>query len=317
VLSLPPDPSAPRPTLRRRVADLERMVARYRTIIDMLVEGVILRDSEGRLLAFNPSAERLMGFPLGPVLGTRDLGRIQFVREDGQPMTAEELPSFRTLHTGEAHRGTIMGVAEAGGIRWLEINTEPLWEPGRPDPVGTVVSFWDLTARKLLEDQLRRESTQDALTGLPNRRALAVRLQQALAVAARFGTPLSLGFCDLDKFKQINDKLGHAAGDETLKSFAAALQAGLRLVDFAARVGGDEFCVLFEGTPAAQAVASLERTRREFAVRGAASGFPATATFGLADWRPGMDASMLMAAADAALLQAKASGRDQIGIQRS
>ena len=177
-----------------------------------------------------------------------------------------------------------------------------------------MVSFWDLTARKLLEDQLRRESTEDVLTGLPNRRALELRLQRALAVAARFGTPLSLGFCDLDKFKEINDEWGHGAGDEALRSFALALQAGLRLVDFAARVGGDEFCVLFEGTSAAQAAASLERTRREFAALGAANGVPATATFGLADWRPGMDAGALLAAADAALLRAKASGRDRVGI---
>ena len=311
VISLPPDPSEPRPDLQRRVTELESLVARYRTIIDMLVEGVLLRDAEGRLLAYNPSAERLMGFPLGPVLGTRDLGRIEFVREDGQPTTPEDLPSFRTLHTGEAFRGIILGVVEAAGIRWLEINTEPLWEPGREEPAGTVVSFWDLTARKHLEDRLRRESSQDALTGLPNRRALELRLQRALAVAGRFGTPLSLAFCDLDKFKQVNDEFGHAAGDEALRAFAAALQAGLRLVDFAARVGGDEFCVLFEGTPAEQAAASLERTRREFA----ASGNRVTATFGLADWRPGMDAGALMAAADAALLRAKALGRDRVGFQ--
>ena len=121
--SPPPDARDPRLDLRRQVSDLERLVARYRTIIDMLVEGVVLRDSEGRLLAFNPSAERLMGFPLGPVLGTRELGHIQFVGEDGQPLAPEELPSFRTLHTGEAFRGIVLGVVEPGGIRWLEINT--------------------------------------------------------------------------------------------------------------------------------------------------------------------------------------------------
>ena len=310
-----PDPSEPRPDVQRRVAELEGLVARYRTIIDMLVEGVVLRDAEGRLLAHNPSAERLMGFPLGPVLGSRDLGGIEFVGEDGQPLAPEDLPSFRTLQTGEAFRGIILGVVEAAGIRWLETNTEPLWEPGRPEPVGTVVSFWDITARKDLEDRLRRESTHDALTGLPNRRALGFRLQRALAGAARFGTPLALAFCDLDRFKQINDECGHAAGDEVLRIFAASILANLRQVDFAARVGGDEFCVLFEGTPARQAAASLERARQEFAARSAAHGTPATATFGLADWRPGMDAGALMGAADAVLLRAKSEGRDRVGRQ--
>lgn len=291
--------------LRKRMMEFEEHLLRTRTILDMLVEGVILRDAEGRLVDFNPSAEALLGAPLEPLRDRADFGGLAFVDEEGRGVNLADLPSFSALRSGESSQGTVLGVQTSEGIRWLETNT-------RPFAGGVVVSFWDLTDRKRLEERLRLEATHDALTGLPNRRALEARLPKALAAARRHGTPLALCICDLDHFKELNDTQGHAAGDEALQAFARALEAGLRQEDFPARLGGDEFCVLFEGSSASRVVQSLDRIRQAFAR--AVTGTGVTATFGLADWRPGMDEAALHLAADTALYRAKAQGRNRVAV---
>ena len=299
--------------LRRQGLELDRLVRQYKGIMDTLVEGVLLRDGEGRLQAFNPSTERLLGVPLQPLLGQKGLSGVQFVREDGTPMPQSELPSFESLRSGRGHQGVVFGVQAPEEVRWLEANTRALFERGKVTPSGVVVSFWDLSERKRLEDRLRSEAAHDGLTGLPNRRAFEGRLVQAMAAALRRGTPLSLCACDLDHFKQLNDAQGHAAGDAVLLVFSGALRAELRAEDLPARLGGDEFCILFEGISADQAVPCLERIRRAFAAAAQPGGSrKVTATFGLADWRPEFDAAAFTAAADEALYRAKARGRDCI-----
>ena len=301
--------------LRRKSLEMERLVRQYKGIMDTLVEGVLLRDGEGRLVAGNPSAERLLGVALEPLFGQPGLRGVQFVREDGTAMPQTELPSFETLHSGRSHQGVVFGVRDGEEVRWLEANTRALFDPGGAAPSGVVISFWDLSDRKRLEDRLRSEAAHDGLTGLPNRRAFEGRLAQAMAVSARHGTPLSLCACDLDHFKQLNDTQGHGAGDAVLQAFAGALRAELRAEDLPARLGGDEFCILFEGIAAAQAAQSVERVRRAFAAAPQPGDPPkVTATFGLADWRPGLDAAAFAAAADEALYRAKARGRDCIQV---
>jgi diguanylate cyclase (GGDEF)-like protein len=126
--------------------------------------------------------------------------------------------------------------------RWFLMRIGPLW--GRPGQF--VISHHNITARVLVEEEVRRLAFYDPLTGLPNRRLLMDRFKQAVASSNRSGQHGALMFLDLDHFKQLNDKLGHAMGDELLKQVAVRLKSCVREVDSVARLGGDEFVVLLE-----------------------------------------------------------------------
>lgn len=114
---------------------------------------------------------------------------------------------------------------------------------------------------------LRDRSDKDALTGLLNRRAMLEHLEFELAVARRHRLPLCLAYMDLNRFKGVNDRKGHKAGDEVLQALAAAMQQTIRAVDLPARIGGDEFCILMPRTTEAQCYHALERLAQEFDLR--------------------------------------------------
>lgn len=178
--------------------------------------------------------------------------------------------------------------------------------------IGTVL---DITDRKLAEQELAHQASYDVMTGLVNRRYLLDRLESDVSVAQRHKTPFSLCLSDVDKFKKVNDTHGHAAGDEILSVFGQLLREGTRRGDVCGRLGGDEFCILFPQTAAAEAHASVERIRERLAMMafGMKSGQPytVTATFGIAQLRPGMTGAELLDAADKALYKAKQFGRNR------
>src|SRR5205085_8760025 len=116
-----------------------------------------------------------------------------------------------------------------------------------------------VTERKQAEGSLERQAVHDALTGLPNRTLLRDRLQQAIFAAQRGHDPVALLLLDLDHFKEVNDTLGHAAGDELLRQVGDRLQHSLRASDTIARLGGDEFAVVLPSTDATRATVAAER----------------------------------------------------------
>ncbi len=151
----------------------------------------------------------------------------------------------------------------------------------------------------------------DPLTGLKNRRAFDDELAHNVAIAERFGLPLSFLLVDLDRFKLINDTFGHVAGDEVLRSLAPLLKARLRAVDIAARYGGEEFAVLLPGTPLAGALVVADKIRRD--VESAPwEGKQVTISVGVAAFDLGGDGSVLVHQADDALYRAKAAGRNRV-----
>ena len=156
--------------------------------------------------------------------------------------------------------------------------------------------------------QLEGLGLTDGLTGLPNRRALTDRLVAARDLAERRDEPLSVAMIDLDEFKSYNDAYGHLAGDDLLRAFADALRDRLRAVDFVARFGGEEFCVLMSATEPEDAQAVLEDLR----VRLQAGAPTNTVTFsaGIAAWDGAESTDDLVRRADAALYAAKAAGRN-------
>ena len=162
---------------------------------------------------------------------------------------------------------------------------------------------------------LAEASRTDTLTGLPNRRGFLEVVDHELKRSARAGQPCSVLMIDLDHFKQINDRLGHAAGDAVLQRAASTLRAVLRDEDLVARWGGEEFIVVLPDTPGTAAVGVAEKVRRALAAApfthaGKTSGL--TASFGVAEHRHGEPLELTVAAADRALYRAKEAGRDRV-----
>ncbi|NJK45520.1 MAG: GGDEF domain-containing protein [Pleurocapsa sp. SU_196_0] len=129
----------------------------------------------------------------------------------------------------------------SGETRWLSANSKPIRNPVTGVTERIIGVNADITKRKLAEAELRQHATHDALTGLPNRRLFTDRLEGAISVARRSDGQLAVGFLDLDRFKVINDSLGHSVGDALLQQVGARLQGIVRTDDFVARLGGDEF----------------------------------------------------------------------------
>ena len=148
---------------------------------------------------------------------------------------------------GRARRNRMLSrnLTRDGRAIWCEWYNSAFFTPdGKLASILSLVS--DVTARVEAEEQLQQAAVNDALTGLPNRNSLAARLEHAIMRVNRSGDRLALLFIDLDRFKKVNDTLGHAAGDEVLRQAAARIRACVREVDSVARLGGDEFVVLLE-----------------------------------------------------------------------
>lgn len=164
-------------------------------------------------------------------------------------------------------------------------------------------------------DAARALADIDPLTDLPNRRALRKRLDALASQAPVAGAPLAVLFCDLDRFKQLNDTLGHATGDEALRAVAAELRQELRARDSIGRYGGEEFVLLLPGCGAAEACTVAERLRVRVMDVGMPPRFgdtPLTVSIGVAVQAPGEAVDAVLARADGALYAAKGAGRNRV-----
>lgn len=163
--------------------------------------------------------------------------------------------------------------------------------------------------------RLRRLATRDSLTGLWNRAEVLSRLHAEMERADRYSTPLCIAVLDLDHFKKINDTIGHAAGDDALRLVAEALNATLRTTDICGRYGGEEFLVIWPNVGLQAANQAAERLRRavgDLTIQTSDYSLPLGASLGLADYRRGETLDELVARADAAMYEAKHSGRNQV-----
>ena len=171
--------------------------------------------------------------------------------------------------------------------------------------------------RDQLIDQLREQSNTDFLTGLPNRRAFFAAAQRELAHAQRHGFPVTAVLLDVDHFKQLNDRHGHAAGDQTLCEVAEVVRRSLRLGDLVARFGGEEFVLLLSHTDLERGLRFAERLRESISgMTIAAPGgavLNVTVSLGVADSKqPAQDLEALLASADTAMYRAKEAGRNRV-----
>jgi diguanylate cyclase (GGDEF)-like protein/PAS domain S-box-containing protein len=199
-----------------------------------------------------------------------------------------------------------------GSLRWIEERGQAKYGPSGPEWLDGIL--FDVTDRKELEARLAEEATHDALTGLPNRRALLEHLDRALVAG---GARTGLLFVDLDRFKLVNDALGHASGDELLTLFGHRLRGVLRADDFAARTGGDEFvvvCAVDERSSATMQLAAVAdritlALKEPFRLHGRETFI--TASVGIAEPTDDATPASLLRDADIAVYHAKDNGRDR------
>ncbi|HEX8886345.1 MAG TPA: diguanylate cyclase, partial [Noviherbaspirillum sp.] len=200
-----------------------------------------------------------------------------------------------------------------GALRWLSLSGEPLFDADQRF-LGYYGTGRDITAKKAVEARIHFQAHHDALTGLANRMLLIDRLEHAMAQADSDGHALWVLFVDLDRFKRINDSLGHKAGDAVLKSVAQRMQAQLRPADTIARLGGDEFVLVLSDWPAGSLSLGLvqrmmDAVRAPYAVNGNA--ILISCSVGIAVY-PGdaATAELLVERADVAMYRAKEAGRN-------
>jgi diguanylate cyclase (GGDEF)-like protein/PAS domain S-box-containing protein len=272
--------------------------------IESIGEGYCSIDRDWRFTYVNRHAEELLGRSRDDLLGRSMLDEYhhlaeRFVAHYGPAMAGESIELE-------------LGFGAGPGERWYEFRAYPL-------PDGIAVHFRDVTARVTLlraEREARAElahaATHDPLTGLPNREALTTWLTVALAEDG--DGEVAVLFCDVDRFKVVNDSLGHAAGDELLVAVAGRLTGDLRPGDIVARLGGDEFVVALPRTTpeGAELVAArlLEAFREPVQVAGRR--LVVSTSVGVALGDAGATADTLLRDADAALYLAKDRGRDQV-----
>ncbi len=220
-------------------------------------------------------------------------------------------PAYVILLTGRGEKGDIVQGLEAGANDYLP---KPYDQQELQARIGVGQRMLELQA-KLLDamEALQHLAMHDSLTGVLNRRAILDRLKEEISRSRRTGAPLSVAMCDLDHFKQVNDTLGHQAGDEVLMTFARCAQSHLREYDSVGRYGGEEFLVIASGLSGHGDGGAYERLREEIAgTTICTKAGPAfiTVSIGVAQGSGQSSVDSLLAAADAALYQAKARGRN-------
>jgi diguanylate cyclase (GGDEF)-like protein/PAS domain S-box-containing protein len=241
----------------------------------------------------------------------------QLVHPDDLGMVKSHYESMRHAQDGEMRRLEFR-IRHADG-HWVWLSGRETAFERRADVVTQVVGIaQDVTARKAAQDRLAYQANYDALTGLANRHHFWTRLQGALRRASIEESQVSLCLFDVDHFKEINDRHGHAAGDEVLEAIGNIVRAELRSSDMAGRLGGDEFCFALPGTDGDETARVAERMRERLCTMafGLDSGSPFTvsATFGISESTCDVDVKHLMESADRALYRAKSAGRNRVSV---
>jgi diguanylate cyclase (GGDEF)-like protein len=222
-------------------------------------------------------------------------------------------PPYVILLTGRAEKGDIVHGLDAGANDFV---SKPYDNQELQARLRVGQRMLELQAHLLaVRDALSQLAMRDPLTGIFNRRAILERLTEEISRARRQGSSLTIGMCDLDHFKLVNDAFGHQAGDDALRAFTLVVQAQLRDYDSVGRYGGEEFLVIAPGA-AGQGDASLyERVCTRVAGAGISTAkgtIPMTVSIGVAAATAESTVDTLLAAADAALYQAKVDGRNRV-----
>jgi diguanylate cyclase (GGDEF)-like protein/PAS domain S-box-containing protein len=287
-------------------AELRESEARFRTVFSSVIEGIFVSDSDtGRFLEVNQGGCEMFGYTYDELIG-RDIASLSSGTNPYTQAGAQEWilkARARGPQTFEWH-----SKAKNGRLFWSEVCIRCTTYGNRQVVLATLR---DISERKEAEAQIVRLARYDLLTGLPNRGVFIEAIRQAAARAERDGRLYAVLFLDLDHFKDVNDTLGHPAGDELLRAVAGRLRGALRDSDVVARFGGDEFAALVElhepSDAATLATDVIGALKAPFAIQG--NQICIGTSIGIAVHAPGADVETLMSHADVALYRAKSDGR--------
>lgn len=288
--------------------------ALLRTVFETIPDPIFVVSRDGRLVNASESGLAL--------LGITDVRQASSPFEHMLPVQPPTGPAARKQRqsilnrvlAGEMVRdGEECLQARDGAVMYMSVAGTPV--RGEQGTVSlAVLVYRNITERKLQEQQLAYLSAHDPLTGIPNRRSLENALARAVARARR-GTTSTLLFLDVDNFKDVNDVLGHATGDRALVELVRLLQHETRSSDMLARIGGDEFAVLLDGTNSSEAIIIAERLCRvvdEFRFIQAGQTFRLGLSIGVAVVDGHQEPSLVLSHSDAAMYRAKARGGNSV-----
>ncbi len=222
---------------------LRECEARLRAVVDGLDDAVLLEHADGRMEVLNAAAKALADTGADIVTASPSLDW-RFLDDDGELLARTDTPVGRSFAYGSPQR-RVVGLDRPGHARvWLDVRARPLTLPGQTAPYAVVSSCSDVTESRNQAALLLDLTDRDPLTGLWNRRRFEQDLALQLDRCQRYGERAALVLMDVDGFGQVNDELGHAAGQELLSALGDALGTRVRSSDRAARLGGNEFAVL-------------------------------------------------------------------------
>ncbi|HET8730854.1 MAG TPA: diguanylate cyclase [Moraxellaceae bacterium] len=236
-------------SLRESLRLLQAERDHNQTLLRSLSEGLLGVTQSGNVFYANPTAEQMLGHSLRDLIGCRLSDFFHLCDEDGERANWSLAELMAACAAGErVHRDDLF-LTRDGRQLAVEISANPLLgDDARAGVAGVVVVFRDVSSRRQNEKALARKATSDSLTGLCNRAEFERLLEEKVAEANRHETSLALLYIDLDRFKGINDGLGHHVGDQVLKAAAKRLVDSARNTDIVARIGGDEFVMVLEST---------------------------------------------------------------------
>ncbi|WP_096701589.1 EAL domain-containing protein [Magnetospirillum sp. 15-1] len=291
-----------------QVHQRRQQLRKLETALEQAPVSVMITDSHGAIEYVNRAFVLVSGYSEDEVLG-----RNPRLLKSGETVASAYRDMWHCLSSGATWQGELCNRAKDGSLFWEYATISPI-----RDDDGTVTHFMavkeNITQRKETELQLVHQATHDTLTGLPNRVLLEDRVYHAIEVAKREGGRIGLMFLDLDRFKIVNDSLGHVAGDQLLKVVADRLRHTLRRSDTVARLGGDEFVVVlthFQSSSELAEVAEKIAAALDEPVELSGHKVHVGASIGIALYPDdGDNFNALMKDADTAMYRAKQKGRN-------
>ena len=289
----------------------------YKGLIDNLTEGIYFLDRKRIITYWNRGAERLTGYPAQEVLGRCCAdGLLQHMDPEGRLLCHDGCPMEAAMTDGREREAEAFLHHKAGHRVPITVRAVPIRGTGG-EIVGAVEVFNDISRQVLAEDRIRELealSLLDPLTGAGNRRYTEISLTSRLSEKRRYNLPVGLLFVDVDRFKSVNDRFGHPAGDEALRVVGRTLAAALRAGDFFGRWGGEEFIVLIAGLEGRRLRDAGDRLRALIAQSSVPSvpGLGVTASIGVTEARSDDSVESLVARADGRMYEAKRLGRNRV-----
>jgi diguanylate cyclase (GGDEF)-like protein/PAS domain S-box-containing protein len=276
------------------------------TTLAAIADAVVSVLADGRVEFVNAAAERLLGIRPGDAYGAAVADVIRMVDDDARPIDLIADHRGEDVRRGTGHVRTAHGIIDVAYVASrIDGNAH-----------GTVVVLRDVTIENRIALRLSFEATHDPLTGLQNRRAFTERLDEAVRGARERGEHHAVGFIDLDRFKVVNDRFGHAVGDRLLHEIARVMGRVVRGGDVLARIGGDEFALLLSNCPLDDARRVAEKLRAavdNYRIEHEGEVLDVGVSVGLAPIEAEtISGAEALAEADAACYQAKAAGRNII-----